>query len=295
MDQLTDPKCATASGSCRSATSTAPSGKRCATAAGAAACTRSRMPRPARSPSTNVACRLLDTGTARCSDYKNRKAFVPDCLRLTSELVKQVTWLPRPAPIAAGPTTGRCPTWHYLLSGDRDGSAPRRGLGDRAGDQRSRCRADRAPPASNGRIRKTRSDGLAAPQAGRSAHGAGRARSAGGDPPPPDRAAHDPAARARRQRGALHAAALGPHRRRARFRRQPPRLARSARWRKCPRRRRQGWAAPCFIAARSWRCCGGKTAKRRPALAEDGIVLGGPEEELCPGASAAGSKARRRR
>ena len=32
---------------------------------------------------TNVACKLLDTGTAQCSDYRNRKAFVPDCLRLT--------------------------------------------------------------------------------------------------------------------------------------------------------------------------------------------------------------------
>ena len=26
---------------------------------------------------TNVACKLLDTQTARCSDYRNRKAFVP--------------------------------------------------------------------------------------------------------------------------------------------------------------------------------------------------------------------------
>ncbi len=31
---------------------------------------------------TNVACKLLDTQTARCRDYKHRKAFVPDCLRL---------------------------------------------------------------------------------------------------------------------------------------------------------------------------------------------------------------------
>ena len=32
---------------------------------------------------TNVACKLLDLRTARCSDYKHRRAYVPDCLRLT--------------------------------------------------------------------------------------------------------------------------------------------------------------------------------------------------------------------
>src|SRR5690606_37346726 len=36
---------------------------------------------------TNVACKLLDTATARCSDYRHRKAYVPDCLRLTLKLV----------------------------------------------------------------------------------------------------------------------------------------------------------------------------------------------------------------
>ena len=43
---------------------------------------------------TNVACRLLDLTTARCADYRHRKAMVPDCLRLTPRLVKQVPWLP---------------------------------------------------------------------------------------------------------------------------------------------------------------------------------------------------------
>ena len=43
---------------------------------------------------TNIACRLLDTKTAQCSDYRNRKAFVPDCLRLTLRIVEQVAWLP---------------------------------------------------------------------------------------------------------------------------------------------------------------------------------------------------------
>ena len=41
---------------------------------------------------TNVACRLLDPMNARCTDYKHRKAFVPDCLRLTPKLVEEVGW-----------------------------------------------------------------------------------------------------------------------------------------------------------------------------------------------------------
>jgi uncharacterized cysteine cluster protein YcgN (CxxCxxCC family) len=43
---------------------------------------------------TNVACRLLDIKTARCADYRHRRAMVPDCLRLTPRLVEHVAWLP---------------------------------------------------------------------------------------------------------------------------------------------------------------------------------------------------------
>ncbi len=43
---------------------------------------------------TNVACRLLDTRTARCSDYRHRRALVPDCLRLTQGNVASIAWLP---------------------------------------------------------------------------------------------------------------------------------------------------------------------------------------------------------
>ena len=43
---------------------------------------------------TNVACRLLDLTTARCADYRHRKALVPDCLRLTPRLAASAAWLP---------------------------------------------------------------------------------------------------------------------------------------------------------------------------------------------------------
>jgi uncharacterized cysteine cluster protein YcgN (CxxCxxCC family) len=69
---------------------------------------------------TNVACRLLDTRTARCSDYRNRKAFVPDCLRLTLKLVRQVAWLPETCAYRRRADGAPLPAWHYLISGDRD-------------------------------------------------------------------------------------------------------------------------------------------------------------------------------
>lgn len=76
---------------------------------------------------TNVACRLLDTTTARCRDYRNRKAFVPDCLRLTPRLVEQVAWLPGTCAYKLRARGAPLPDWHYLISGDR-GAVVRAGV-----------------------------------------------------------------------------------------------------------------------------------------------------------------------
>jgi len=67
-----------------------------------------------------VACKLLDTGTAQCSDYRNRKAFVPDCLRLTLRIVEQVNWLPSTCAYRLRADGRPLPEWHYLISGDRN-------------------------------------------------------------------------------------------------------------------------------------------------------------------------------
>ena len=69
---------------------------------------------------TNVACKLLDTETARCKDYRHRKAFVPDCLRLTPALVKKVPWLPKTCAYKLRAEGEPIPDWHYLLTGNRD-------------------------------------------------------------------------------------------------------------------------------------------------------------------------------
>jgi uncharacterized cysteine cluster protein YcgN (CxxCxxCC family) len=66
---------------------------------------------------TNVACKLLDTETARCRDYRHRKAFVPDCLRLTLRLVGTVPWLPGTCAYRLRAEDKPLPEWHPLLNG----------------------------------------------------------------------------------------------------------------------------------------------------------------------------------
>src|SRR5690606_23630917 len=69
---------------------------------------------------TNVACKLLDTATARCSDYRHRRAFVPDCLRLTPRLVREVRWLPETCAYTRRADGRPLPDWHPLLTGSRE-------------------------------------------------------------------------------------------------------------------------------------------------------------------------------
>ena len=69
---------------------------------------------------TNVACTLLDCQTARCTNYANRKTYVPDCLRLTPKLVDQVRWLPDSCAYRLRADGDLLPEWHYLISGSRE-------------------------------------------------------------------------------------------------------------------------------------------------------------------------------
>lgn len=67
---------------------------------------------------TNVACRLLDLDTGRCTHYAQRWDWVPDCLALTPAVVQEINWLPSTCAyrlLAQGQTL---PPWHPLRTGD---------------------------------------------------------------------------------------------------------------------------------------------------------------------------------
>ncbi len=67
---------------------------------------------------TNVACRLLDIPSGRCSDYRHRKRQVPDCVQLTPRLALTLPWLPDSCAYRLRAEALPLPEWHYLLSGD---------------------------------------------------------------------------------------------------------------------------------------------------------------------------------
>lgn len=69
---------------------------------------------------TNVACKLLDLRIARCSDYKDRRRQVPDCVRLTPHLAHTLPWLPDSCAYRLRAEDLPLPEWHYLVCGDRE-------------------------------------------------------------------------------------------------------------------------------------------------------------------------------
>ena len=69
---------------------------------------------------TNVACRLLDRHSGRCTNYKGRRAFVPDCIRLTFDKVAELSWLPTTCAYRLRAAGKPLPDWHYLICGDRE-------------------------------------------------------------------------------------------------------------------------------------------------------------------------------
>ncbi|HEX8256743.1 MAG TPA: YcgN family cysteine cluster protein [Allosphingosinicella sp.] len=69
---------------------------------------------------TNVACKLLDRHSCRCSNYRERKSLVPDCVRLTAGKVDKLGWLPSTCAYRLRAAGLPLPGWHYLVSGDRE-------------------------------------------------------------------------------------------------------------------------------------------------------------------------------
>ncbi len=69
---------------------------------------------------TSVACRLLDRRTGLCSNYRHRRQFVSECVRLTLRDVAEIDWLPSTCAYRLRGLGLPLPEWHYLVSGDRE-------------------------------------------------------------------------------------------------------------------------------------------------------------------------------
>ncbi len=69
---------------------------------------------------TDISCRLLDANACRCRDYKFRSRRVPDCVTLTPDAVRTLTWLPVTCAYRLVAEGKDLPDWHPLVSGSAE-------------------------------------------------------------------------------------------------------------------------------------------------------------------------------
>lgn len=69
---------------------------------------------------TRVHCRLFDNEACRCSDYANRKTYVPDCIKLTPGNIEALEWMPMSCAYRRLHEGKPLPRWHHLITGDRE-------------------------------------------------------------------------------------------------------------------------------------------------------------------------------
>ncbi len=67
---------------------------------------------------TNVACRLLDQNSCRCTNYSKRESLVSDCMLLSPDRQEQFDWLPASCAYRRLANGQELEAWHPLLSGD---------------------------------------------------------------------------------------------------------------------------------------------------------------------------------
>ena len=67
---------------------------------------------------TDLACKLLNLKTCRCTDYANRAKLVSDCLVLSVDSIDEFEWLPATCAYRRLANGQDLPAWHPLLTGD---------------------------------------------------------------------------------------------------------------------------------------------------------------------------------
>ena len=67
---------------------------------------------------TDLACKLLDLDSCRCTDYANRAKLVSDCLVLSADNAGEFEWLPATCAYRRLSKGQDLPAWHPLLTGD---------------------------------------------------------------------------------------------------------------------------------------------------------------------------------
>lgn len=86
---------------------------------------------------TDVACRLLDTESCRCTNYAARLEHVPDCVVLKPANLEDLAWMPGTCAYRRLSEGRGLAAWHPLLSGDAN-SVQRAGI-----SIRGRCVAEK--------------------------------------------------------------------------------------------------------------------------------------------------------
>ena len=87
---------------------------------------RALLPRQARgrrhrrNPFHRYRLQALDGKTCKCIDYPRRHKRVPDCVRLTADVVRQLSWLPVTCAYRLVAKGEDLPDWHPLVSGSPD-------------------------------------------------------------------------------------------------------------------------------------------------------------------------------
>ena len=67
---------------------------------------------------TRVSCKLFDQDRCTCKDYANRKAYVPDCIKLTPWNIEDLQWMPKSCAYRRLHEGKTLPRWHPLITGD---------------------------------------------------------------------------------------------------------------------------------------------------------------------------------